>query len=240
MSGTGSNLRKIIEHEQHLTQRTGQAPYHVAVIFSDNPASSAAQIGEEFHLPVIMHNLKQFYAERHQPLRDLTVRAEFDRLTVEALEPYHITVAAFAGYMSIATPVLIRSFLGVNVHPADLSIMVNNQRKYTGLHPVKDALLAGESELRATTHIVSEQVDGGKLLMISPALPVTQTDFKGLTSELQKTLAETYQNKLKEIGDWVVFPKTLEYIATGRFTQDDMGNLYFDQQAIPNGLKLEK
>lgn len=239
MSGSGSNLRKIIEHERELAQRHGQAPYHVAVIFSDNPKSNAAAIGTEYKLPVIIHDIKQFYQERNKPLRDLAVRAEFDQYTVEALTPHHIAAAAYAGYMSIATSVLINAYLGINVHPADLSIMQNGQRKYTGLHPVRDAILAGEPELRSTTHLVSEQVDGGKILMISEALPVTINNFSSLSRTEQNTIADTYQNQLKEIGDWVIFSKTLEYLATGRFAQDDAGQLYCDQQPIPHGLKLE-
>lgn len=239
MSGSGSNLCKIIEHEREFIQRDGQAPYHVVVIFSDNSKSNAAAIGAEYNLPVIIHDIKQFYQERNKSLRDLVVRAEFDQHTVEALAPYRIAAAAYAGYMSIATSVLINAFLGVNVHPADLSIMQNGQYKYTGLHPVRDAILAGEPELRATTHLVSDVVDGGKVLMISSALPVTINNFLSLSRTEQNTIAGTYQNQLKEIGDWMIFPKTLEYLATGRFTQDDAGQLYFDSQPIPHGLKLE-
>ena len=51
---------------------------------------------------------------------------------------------------------------------------------------------------------------------------------------------ETYRDQLKEIGDWIIFPRTLEYIADGRFAQDDEGRLYFDNERIPNGLRIER
>ena len=144
MSGSGSNLRKIIEHGRATEDREGRAPYHVVVIFSDNPASNAEKIGNDYKIPVIIRDLEAFYKGRGKPRRDLAVRAGFDQGTVEALKPFNVDVAAYAGYMSIATDLLINAFLGVNVHPADLSVMNGDRRKYTGDHAVRDAILAGE------------------------------------------------------------------------------------------------
>src|SRR3989344_5714406 len=138
ISGSGSNLRKIIEHERTLELRDGRLPYQVVVIFSDNPSSNADNIGNDYEIPVVVRDLGAFYKERNKPRNDLTVRAEFDEGTVEALKPFNVDIAAYAGYMSIATPVLINSFLGVNVHPADLSAMNGDKIKYTGAHAVRD------------------------------------------------------------------------------------------------------
>ncbi|MFA5995331.1 MAG: formyltransferase family protein [Patescibacteria group bacterium] len=225
MSGSGTNLRKIIEHEKNT-----QPNYHVTVIFSDCPDSNAEKIGKDYNIPVIIHDKKVYYAKRNKPLRDLAVRAEFDSETVQVLKPYNISCVAYAGYMSIVTKPLIKAFIGVNVHPADLSIMEHGKRKYTGAHVVRDAILAGATEIRATTHLVEEIVDDGRILMISAPViipPGTTTDQ-----------AESYQNKLKETGDWIIFPKTLEYISEGRFSQDETGKLYFDEKIIFDGVRL--
>ena len=120
MSGSGSNLRKIIEYEKEIESKEGGSPYHVVVIFSDNPSSNAKEIGNDYKIQVVVRDLKAFYKERGKPRRDLLVREEFDRGTVEELKPFSIDVAAYAGYMSIATDPLINAFLGINVHPADL------------------------------------------------------------------------------------------------------------------------
>lgn len=226
MSGSGSNVRKLIEHER----AAGNCLYHIAVIFSDRASSNAEQIGKDYHLPVIVHDIREFYQARHKPLRDMITRAEFDQATVDTLKPYSITAAAYAGYMSIASDVLVNAFLGVNVHPADLSLTENGKRIYTGDKAVHDAIMAGETELRATTHLVEAVLDGGRILMISAPviIPVgTSTDR-----------SDYYQTKLKEIGDWVIFPKTLEYLAQGKFAQDEHGRLYFANQVIPTGVRL--
>ena len=236
MSGSGSNLRKIIEHELHLNQEVGHSYFHVAVIFSDNFESNAVKIGMDYDIPVLTRDKKAFYKKRGKPLADMQVRAEFDALTVRALSVYECPVAAYAGYMSIASPILVNTFLGVNVHPADLSITdESGKRKYTGDHAVLDALVAGEGELRSSTHLITNEVDGGPVLMISAPVSLgygIPTDLAG-----RKSLANDYQEVLKKVGDWVVFPRTLEDIAVGRFSKDSNGNLYYGESPIPNGIR---
>ena len=143
MSGSGSNLRTIIGVEKKLELHEGKSPYHVAVLFSDRFDSNAAKIGKDYDIPVVIRDIAGFYAVRGKPRRDMEVRAEFDFETVLSLSPYNINVAAYAGYMSIASKILIDAYLGINVHPADLSIMDGDKRKYTGDHAVRDAILSG-------------------------------------------------------------------------------------------------
>lgn len=240
MSGSGSNLRKIIEHERKIEAEDGRAPYQVVVIFSDNLGSNAEKIGSEYGIPVVVRDLCLFYRKMGKSRGDLSVRAEFDEGTVQALKQFNVDAAAYAGYMSIATAPLINAFLGVNVHPADLSVMSGDKRRYTGSHAVRDAILAGEKQLRATTHIIEPRVDYGGLLMISPPLAVNlPEEFDSSNKDQVKTISDEHQNLLKEAGDWVIFPRTLEYIADGRYSQEEQGNLYFDGKPIPQGLRLE-
>ena len=198
--------------------------------------------GREHGIQVLTRNIKAFYKERGKPRRDLEVRAEFDRGTVNVLKPFEVDVIAYAGYMSIATQILIDAFLGVNVHPADLTILDNKgKRKYTGDHAVRDAILAGEKKLRSTTHIVEPRVDYGRILMVSRSVYVQNLPSGFPKNEDDRDyVSSRHQDRLKEIGDWVIFPRTLEFIADGRYSQDKQGNLYFDNRPIPNGLKLEE
>ncbi|NQU78696.1 hypothetical protein HQ545_02915 [Candidatus Woesearchaeota archaeon] len=172
MSGSGSNLRKILDFEKKLESERGKSPYHMAVIFSDCFDSNATTIGKEHDLPVVVRDISGFYSAREKLRRDLQVRAEFDADTVQALSPFDVTVAAYGGYMSIATEPLINAYLGINVHPADLSISEMGKRKYTGDNAVRDAILAGEKYIGSTTHIIEQEVDYGRILMISSPLEV--------------------------------------------------------------------
>ena len=240
MSRSGTNLKKIIEHGRKIEAEEGRAPYQVVVVFSDNPESNAETIGKDYEIPVIIRDLGAFHRERGKLRKDLTVRSEFDEGTVRVLKSFNVDIAAYAGYMRIATEPLINAFLGVNVHPADLSIMNGEKRKYTRDHAVRDAILAGEKHLRATTHIIEKKVDYGRILMVSPPLAVTlPKDFNPDNKDQVKRVSDQHQNRLKEVGDWVIFPRTLEYLADGRYSQDNQGNLYFDNKLIQQGLRLE-
>ena len=239
MSGSGSNLRKIIEFERSAERSLGFSPYNVAVIFTDNAESNAVKIGKDNDVPVFVRDIGAFYSSRGMPRRDLKVREEFDSETAKILKSYGVSVAAYAGYMSIVTYPMIDSFVGVNVHPADLSLMNGVVRKYTGDRAVRDAILSGEKELRATTHLIESRVDYGRILMISEPVQVDlPKDFNMKDEGLVKRVADEYQSRLKEAGDLIIFPQTLWGLSKGRYSQDEKGLLYFEDKPIPSGIRF--
>lgn len=251
MSRSGSNLRKIIEQEKTLEKEKGYSPYHVAVIFTDNYESKATELGKDYDLPIIVRGIKSFYAVRGKPRKDLIIRAEYDSETVKALAPYDAKVAAYAGYMSIATKPLINAYLGLNVHPADLSILnPNGTRKYVRHNTIYDAIINHEESIRSTVHLIDSGVDLGPMLMRSSPLSIDYAELSDSLLELKlnksyackkiKEIANKYQELLKQNGDWMIYPKTILYLAEGRFGMDDLGHLYFDDKPIPNGITLEE
>jgi len=240
MSGSGTNLRRILEHQERLAQQEGKPVYEVAAIFSDAWNSKAVEIGRDHDLPVLVRDLPAWLKKRGIPRSDLKRREEFDRAAVEALKPFGATAAAYAGYMSLATPPLIRAWLGVNVHPADLSATLpDGRRKWTGAHAVRDAIAAGERFLCSSTHRIEPECDLGRLFMISAAMPVQIPPGADLSDpSVLEQVASQNQDRLKEKGDWIIFPRTLEAIARGQFQQDAAGNFYYQGQPIPHGLRL--
>lgn len=239
MSGSGTNLRRILEHERRLRDERGLSPFKLVAIFSDNAGSQAPAIGRDFDLPVLIRDLGAYYAARGKPRRDLELRAEFDRETVAELKPFGASAAAYGGYMSIATNPLIEAFIGINVHPADLSVEVDGKRRFTGDHAVRDAIVAGEKFIHSTTHLIEPVVDGGRLLMISKPLEVELENGLNLEKPEDARKAEDFnQERLKEAGDWIIFPRTLEALAEGRFAADENGLIHFDGEPAPGGVRL--
>ena len=246
MSGSGTNVRRIIEHQKKLELEKGKSPYEVVLIFTDNPESNAERIAKEYQIPFLLNDIKKFYGNRS--LKDMKVREEYDRKTLELIKPYEIDLIALAGYAWVLTKPLVSNYLIVNVHPADLSVKdENGKRKYVGLHhvPAMKAILAGEKFLHSSTHLVTENLDAGEILLISKPLKVKLPDGIGLEDlkkpenrELLKKIAEEHQNKLKEVGDWKIFPLTLQWIAEGRFEMDEKRNVYLDGKLIRNGYRL--
>ena len=250
MSGSGTNARKIIERSQEHG-----SSYRVKLIFTDvkdetfdkegKKTCRALDIAKEFGLAYECVDIMDFYRSRgHSSKKDLSLRPDFDKLVVSAVEKHRVDLIALAGYMSITTKPLLDRYEGkiINVHPANLTIMIHGERKNVGIHTVRDAILEGEKEIRATTHIVREKVDHGEILVVSKPIIVKLplgADLDRLLSdkELLKAVVEEHQDRLKREGDWVIYPLTIQMIGEGRFTLDD-GVVYFDGSPTRNGFYL--
>lgn len=251
MSGSGTNARRIIESSLEEASM-----YMVVIIFTDvsddrrfksgEKRCKAKDIAEEYGIAYEYVDIRDFYRSKgHRTRRDLSLRPEFDLMVLAKIEPYDIDVIANAGYMSIMTEPLLDMYRGkiLNVHPADLSITEGDERKYVGMHTVRDAILAGERELRATTHVVRERVDYGEILVSSEPIVVKLPEGISLEQLRQderilRRVVREHQRRLKERGDWVIFPLTLQMIAEGRFALNGRGNVYLDGVLAPRGLRL--
>ena len=236
MSGSGSNVEKIIQGQKH---------YKVVVIFSDSKNSRAQEIGDNNGIPVVIRDINDFYSSRGKNKRDFIknpeldggTRETFDSLIISDLKKYDVDVVALAGYMSAVSKPFIKTFLSINVHPADLSVIESNRRKYAGLNVVRDAILNNEKFLYSTVHIVREKIDYGEILMRSKGLPVkinVSIEELKKDKELLKSTVTSHQNKLKEIGDWIIFPLVLEMISQKRYQIDSNSNVYLDGNIIEN------
>ena len=83
-------------------------------------------------------------------------------------------------------------------------------------------------------------MDTGPLLMVSDPVTVELPEpLESLVADKEKLLkvAEEHQQRLKEVGDWIVFPETLEMIAKGRFALDEQKRVYVDGQPAPKGYR---
>jgi len=250
MSGSGTNARRVIEKSQQ-----NNAGFRVELIFTDvkdetldkegKKACRALDIAKEYGIAYEYVDIMDFYASRgHSSKKDLSLRPDFDKNVVSAIENHKIDLIALAGYMSITTRPLLDRYDGriINVHPADLTVTQNGERRYVGVHTVRDAILAGEQAILSTTHVVREKVDNGEILVVSKPVKVILPE--GITldklredKELQKSVVEEHQDRLKREGDWVIYPLTVEMIAEGRYAFDN-NIIYLDGKPAPGGLRL--
>lgn len=239
MSGTGSNLRKILESQGANTL------FKVVMIFSDTADEkicNARKIAEEYKIAYYCNDIREYYAKRGQSSRrDLKIRQEYDGETAKLVRMHKADVVALCGYMSLLTKPVIGNFLTLNVHPADLRAKDGSgRRKYAGCMGadcVKMAILNGENSVRSTTHIVTDELDGGQLLLVSRPVKL-DADSGSSNGELEK-ISHVYQEKLKEEGDWKIYPETIKMLAEGRFAIDERGTIYLDGKAIPEGKELQ-
>lgn len=235
MSGSGSNISRLLE-------MPGRS-FEVVFIFCDRAdgRSRGQSIALAHGLPYFAHDIRRFHELRGLPRsvktpQGLAARREYDQVAARLLRAFEIDVIALGGYMSFLT------LPGaVNVHPADLSLAgADGQRLFVGDDAVHDAIAAGQAELRSSTLWTDQGVDSGPLLMVSDPLPVRLpaplAELKAQPERLRQ-VADEHQERLKERGDWVVLPQTLELIAQGRLGLDHDGAALLDGRRFPAGVR---
>jgi folate-dependent phosphoribosylglycinamide formyltransferase PurN len=243
MSGSGTNILRLIEREKLLKARAGASPFEVVLIFSDRSDGSCygESIACDTSIPYASYDIRTFHRLRALKRtvttpEGLEARREFDRVAASLVKAFEVDLIALGGYMSYLT--LSRC---INVHPADLSILNSKgKRKYVGDNAVVDAIAAGEKLLRSSTIWTDRGLDTGPLLMVSDPVRVQLPEpLESLVSDREKLLsvAEEHQNRLKEAGDWKIFPTTIEMIARGRFAFDEEKRVYVDGQPVPEGYR---
>jgi folate-dependent phosphoribosylglycinamide formyltransferase PurN len=244
MSGSGTNIMKLLELETKLKQERGFSPFEVAFVYSDR--SDGGCRGEAIALnagiPYFSYDIRWFHqlhgAKRTVITKEgLELRKKYDRVAQRLVESFEVDLIALGGYMSVTT--LNRC---VNVHPADLSILnEDGTRRFVGDNAVADAIVAGRKELRASTLWTDQGVDTGPLLMISRPLSVElpmPLDDLVKDKELLKKVADEHQERLKRVGDWEIFPFTIRMIAEGRFAVDEKRRVFVDGKETAFGYCL--
>ena len=243
MSGSGTNILRLLEREKLLKARQGGSPFEIVFIFSDRSDGSCygESIACDIGIPYMSYDIRTFHRLRGfkrtvSTPEGLEVRREFDKVAATLVKAFDVDVIALGGYMSYLT--LDRC---INVHPADLSLLnAKGRPKYAGDNAVVDAIAAGEKLLRSSTIWTDKGVDTGPILMVSDPVKVQLPEpLESLISDREKLLsvAEEHQNRLKEAGDWKIFPLTIEMIARGRFAIDEEDRVYVDGQPVPKGYR---
>lgn len=235
MSGSGTNVVKLLE---------APAPsYEVAFIFSDTTGEKCRgqEIARRFDLPYFAYDVRRYHEKRGLKRsvgtpQGLAARRAYDQVAARLVKAFGIDIIALGGYMSFLT------LTGaINVHPADLSLVgPDGKRRFVGDDAVMDAIVAGQGELRSSTLFTDLGVDSGPLLMVSDPIPVElPAPLEELRADPQRLrrVADLHQERLKQAGDWVVFPATLELIAQGRLGLTEDGVATLDGELKPGGVR---
>ena len=130
---------------------------------------------------------------------------------VKMLTAWNVDLIVLAGWMRIVSKHLIKEFPNriINVHPSLLP-------KYKGLHAVEQAMDAGEEYTGCTVHYVTEELDGGPIIIQSKVPILENDDVKSLTKAIQRR-------------EYAILPLAIEYVKhelqkpnSGYLLQDDI------------------
>jgi acetyltransferase len=231
-SGSGDTLWRALELQRELEKTWEGSPFEVVAVVCDSPDSKCASRAKDLGIPCETVDIRDFYAKRDVPMKDRAARADYDRLILERLAKYSPSMLLLAGYVWATTDVITRSITTAGVHPADLSVMRDGRRAYAGADGIGSSLAGGERALRASSYLATPVIDGGPILIISPAVQVGNDGLEG------KERTKLYLGPVNEQGR-LVGARTVLEIANGRFGTDAEGQVYYREEHIPDGLKFE-
>ena len=182
ISGSGSNLQALID----------------SIAKDGNPARIAAVISNRADAYGLERARQAGIATRVLDHKQFDGREAFDAALIEAIDGFAPQLVVLAGFMRILTGDFVRHYEGrlLNIHPSLLP-------KHKGLHTHQRALEAGDNEHGCSVHFVTEELDGGPLV-VQAVVPVESGDTP-------ESLAQRVHSQEHHI-----YPLAMRWFAEGR------------------------
>ena len=198
LSGTGSNLQALIDSDD----------------VKASPATLRAVISNRADAPGLQRAKNAGIDTRVLDHTAFEGREAFDAALIEIIDTFNPHLVVLAGFMRILSADFVRHYQGrlLNIHPSLLP-------KYKGLHTHQRALEAQDREHGCSVHFVTEELDGGPLV-VQAVIPVESEDTPS-------SLAQRVHTQ-----EHLIYPLAVRWFAEGRLSLNEQGAL-LDGQLLP-------
>ncbi len=201
VSGGGTNLQALIDAEKRGEIKGGR----ITCVISSKRGAYALQRAEN-------NGIKTLVLARE----DYPDIASYSLSMKNALIKENAGLVVYAGFMTILDDQVCEAFSYkmMNVHPALIPSFCG--KGYYGLRVHKAALEKGVKVSGATVHFVTEECDGGPIIL-QKAVEVMRGDTP-----------ETLQRRIMEQAEWVLLPKAVSLFCEDKIRVEN-GVAYIDQ-----------
>ena len=182
VSGGGTNLQALID-----AQGRGElGGVQICAVVASKPGVYALERAAQASIPSYVVARKDYPSSQ-----------AFTIALVDQLRALDIDLVVLAGFLVILTGEMVRAFPNaiLNVHPA-LIPSFSGEGCY-GLHVHEKALEYGVKVTGATVHFVSEECDGGPIVL-QKAVDILEGDTP-----------EVLQRRVMEQAEWVILPQAV-------------------------------
>lgn len=164
ISGSGSNLQAIIDSCADSIQ-DGK----VTAVFSNKADAYGLERAKAAGAEGVFIDPKAF-----------ETREAFDNELMTQIDTFQPDLIVLAGYMRILSNDFVRHYMGrmINIHPSLLP-------KYPGLNTYQRAIHAGDEEHGTSVHFVTEQLDGGPVILQAKVPIFDEDSVEILTKRVQ-------------------------------------------------------
>ena len=199
VSGSGSNLQAILD-----ACDSNMIDASVKAVFSNKAEAFGLERAKNAGVDARSVNPKDFGS-----------REEFDHELMIQIDAYQPDLIVLADYMRILSSEFVRHYAGkmVNIHPSLLP-------KYPGLHTHQRAIDAKDKEHGTSVHFVTEELDGGPVIL-QAKVPVFEDDDADLLAG--RVLTQEH----------AIYPMVCKWFAEDRLSM-------VDGQAVLDGKVLGK
>ncbi|MDZ5602042.1 phosphoribosylglycinamide formyltransferase [Pseudomonas sp. RP23018S] len=191
LSGSGSNLQALID-----SSHTEGSQVRVCGVIANRADAYGLQRAEAAGIATALLDHTGFDG-----------REAFDTALMALIDGFRPDLVILAGFMRILSGDFVRHYQGrlLNIHPSLLPL-------YKGLHTHQRALDAGDTEHGCSVHFVTEELDGGPLV-VQAVIPVEPGDTA-------QSLAQRVHHQEHQI-----YPLAVRWFAEGRLRLGDQGAL---------------
>jgi phosphoribosylglycinamide formyltransferase 1 len=183
ISGRGSNMLAIID-----AVRSGRLDARIAMVISNRADAPGLVRAREAGIETLVCDHDQ-----HR------TRDDFDRFLAHELKKRDVTYVCLAGFMRLLGSAFLSAFPNavLNVHPSLLPA-------FPGVDAQRQALAHGVKVSGATVHFVTEELDGGPIIL-QAAVPVLEDDtVESLSARILIEEHRIYPEAIRMAisGDW--------------------------------------
>ncbi|PSV28525.1 MULTISPECIES: phosphoribosylglycinamide formyltransferase [unclassified Photobacterium] len=200
ISGSGSNLQAIIDACSAGLIKNSQ----ITAVISNKENAYGLERARNANIEAI-HIAPNQYADREQ----------YDEALADCIEQFKPDVVILAGFMRILSADFVRRFKGkmLNIHPSLLP-------KYPGLNTHQRAMDAGDDVHGTSVHFVTEELDGGPVIL-QARVPIFDNDtVEEVTARVQKQ-------------EHAIYPLVTQWLAENRLTMSSDGKAILDGIELP-------
>jgi phosphoribosylglycinamide formyltransferase-1 len=180
ISGNGSNLQALID-------ASAQGGYSISAVISNKADAFGLIRAQQAGIPtrIIKH-------------LDYPDRETFDQRLLEEIDGFAPDLLVLAGFMRILSARFVQHYAGriLNIHPSLLP-------HYRGTQTHERVLAAGEKEHGVSVHFVTEELDGGPVIL-QAVVPVLSEDTR---AELAARVSRQEHR---------IYPQAVSWFAAGR------------------------
>ncbi len=189
VSGGGTNLQALIDAQKRGELGNG----NITCVISSKPDAYALKRAKDNFIRTKVLERKAY--------PDI---AAYSKAMVETLKEAEAELVVYAGFMTILDEQVCRAYPNrmINVHPALIPSFCG--KGYYGLKVHEEALKKGVKITGATVHFVTEECDGGPIIL-QKAVEVQNGDTP-----------EILQKRVMEQAEWKILPEAVRLFCDGK------------------------